>query len=132
MKKNQPMPSNPRSSRIINTAVLITGVIILFGIGTFPEQGLQLLTKLSSGFFKEEPRNSKEELGYNDEELEYGAVINPSEPSYLFLIDKLKTAGLSPELAEFSVHRFSDSAFNKKNVIKHLPFGLSVLAISDK
>lgn len=112
MKKNQPTPPHLCSSRIINTVILITGAIILFGIGTFPEQGLQVLAKLSSGILKEEPKNSEEDLGHNEEGLEYRAIINPSEPSYLFLMDKLKSAGLAPNLAEFSVHRFSDSAFN--------------------
>jgi hypothetical protein len=112
MKKNQPTLSNRRSSKIKSTAILITGAIMLFGIGTFPEQGLQMLATLSSRFFKEEPKNNKEALGYNDEALEYGAVKDPSEPSYLFLIDKFKSAGLTPNPAEISVHRFSDSVFN--------------------
>ncbi len=112
LRKNQPTPSNLRSSRILNTVILITGVIILFGIGSFPEQGLRVFAGLSSGFLEEEPNNSKADLGYNDEELVYSAVKNASEPSYLFLTAKLKSAGLAPSLAEFSMHQFSDSAFN--------------------
>jgi hypothetical protein len=112
MKKNQPKLT--QRSSIINTAVLITGLIAILWIANAAEEGLQIIASVSSSLFGDnpKPKNNDEGLGYNDPDLEYSAVKDASAPSYVFLINTLKNAGLEPDPAEFSVHEFSESAFS--------------------
>ena len=112
MKKDQPPTKPTQRSRIINTAVLITGLIAILWIANAAEEGLQIIARVSSSLFGDNPKNNDEGLDYNDADLEYSAVKDTSAPSYVFLINTLKKAGLEPDPAEFSVHKFSESAFS--------------------
>jgi basic membrane lipoprotein Med (substrate-binding protein (PBP1-ABC) superfamily) len=114
MKKDQPPTKPPQHPRVLNTVILITGLIAILWIANAAEEGLQIIAGVSSSLFGDNPKtkNSDESLGYNDADLEYSAVKDASAPSYVFLINKLKNAGLEPDLAEFSVHEFSESSFS--------------------
>lgn len=114
MKKDQPPTKPPEHPRALNTVILITGLIAILWIANAAEEGLRIIAGVSSSLFGDnpKPKNSDESLGYNDAALEYSAVKDASAPSYAFLINKLKNAGLEPDLAEFSVHEFSESVFS--------------------
>ncbi len=113
-KKDQSPTKPPQRSRVLNTVILITGLIAILWIANAAEEGLQLIAGVSSSLFGDNPKtkNSDEDLGYNDADLEYSAVKDAAAPSYVFLVNKLKSAGLEPDLAEFSVHEFSESSFS--------------------
>jgi hypothetical protein len=113
-KKNQRKTTNKRLSQFVssvfslNTLILIAGTIVILTIAIFGQEPfLHFYEKLVG-----EHSNTNVDKGSDimAEEM-YGKLTNPSEPSYLFLIEGLKSEGFNPKIGEFSVQQFSDSAF---------------------
>jgi hypothetical protein len=106
MKKSQRSSASKRSSKLKDILVLIIGLIVILGIAHFPDEGKKLFTNIYATFVGD----NTEGIGKNREI--YRKVTNATDPSYLFLVDKLKSAGLLEiNIDELSVHKFTDSAF---------------------